>query len=53
MSDQTAPTKTITVHFAQFIFGMVFMCALGALFAIGLDRQVQIEQSIEYEGAGK
>lgn len=44
MSDQAAPTKTIVIHFAQFIFAMVFMFGLGAMMAAGLDRQIQIEQ---------
>lgn len=47
------PTKSIKVHFAEAIFGLVFMACLGAGMAIGLDYQLRVEQSITYEGAAQ
>lgn len=42
----STPTKSIKVHFAKAIFAMVLMFGIGAMFAIGLDRQIQIEQGV-------
>ena len=52
MDAQATPTKTITVHFAEAIFALIVMFGIGAMLAIGLDRQVQIERST-YMVAGK
>lgn len=45
MDTNATPTKTITVHFAEAIFALVVMFGIGAMLAVGLDHQIQIERA--------